>query len=131
MFCCKKHAKATHILSAKDNVFALFQDINFNVMLANKFLVWDNWTLMCIFLQFILIIMLHTVFSLEAINMNYQAIFSVQKKRKKCHKWSLFYIIYVLACIHIYGPHLKPFYIQNSAIMKPTTKEAPDHLTLW
>ena len=38
-FCCKNmNAKATHIFPAKNiNVLAIFQDRNFNVMLAVKF----------------------------------------------------------------------------------------------
>ena len=38
IFLLQKCAKATHIFSAKDsNVFAIFQDRNFNVMLGNNF----------------------------------------------------------------------------------------------
>ena len=34
----KSNARATHIFSAKNiNVFAVFQDGNFNIMLANNF----------------------------------------------------------------------------------------------
>ena len=39
-----RNAKATHIFSAKNiNVFEIFQDRNFNVMLANNFVVLNNW----------------------------------------------------------------------------------------
>ena len=47
-FCCKNvssicNAKATHIFSKNINVFAIFQDRNINVTLANNFVI--NWAL--------------------------------------------------------------------------------------
>ena len=46
------NAKATHIFSAKNiNVFAIFQDRNFNVMLANNFVLIKISNIFIIFLQ--------------------------------------------------------------------------------